>query len=291
MKISDLIIKQQGRSFSVEIFPPRSKRAEDRLLRSLQELEPLNISFISVTSGAGGGGSKDTAHIVKHIKDETPLLPMPHLTCIGQSEEQLLAILTDYRDSGIENILALRGDLPIEGTQPTPLEGEYRYASDLIQLIASLKTYCIGVGVYPEGHLESPNLAVDMLHTKEKIEAGADFAITQMFFENRFFYDFVERAEKAGIGVPIIPGIMPVTDLERTSRLSQQCGATLPDSLARRMAEASASPQEASKIGMEFTINQCEELLRNNIRYLHFYSMNRPDIVVEIFDRLGLERL
>ncbi len=290
MKISD-IIRQQGRSISVEIFPPRSKEAEDRLVKSLQKLESLNISFISVTCGTGSGTSKNTQHMIKRIKDETSLLPMPHLTCISQGEEQLRAILADYKDSGIRNILALRGDPPEGGVQLTPPKDNYSHATDLIRLIASFKTFCIGVGVYPEGHIESPSLAADISYTKHKIEAGAEFAITQMFFENRFFYDFVEMTEKAGIHVPIIVGIMPITDFERINRLSQLCSATLPDSLVQRLKEASASPDEARKIGMEFTIKQCEELLSHNVRCLHFYSLNRIDMIVEIFDGLGLQRL
>jgi len=209
---------------------------------------------------------------------------MPHLTCVGQTEEELRSILAEYQSMGIDNILALRGDPPL-GTKVIPKDG-LCYARDLVQLAASFNAFSIGVAVYPEGHIEAPNLETDLFHTKQKIDAGADFAITQMFFDNRFYYHFVERAEEFGIHVPIIPGIMPITDIEKVKRFSRICGTTLPTHLVERM-EKSTSPEEARKTGIDFAVRQCEDLYRNGIRYFHFYTLNRAEAVTEILSALN----
>lgn len=287
MKIKELIARQR-RSISFEFFPPKSKEDEDRLFEAIARLEPFEPTFVSVTYGAGGGTTKNTRQLIKRIKEETSLTPMPHLTCVDQSEEELSDILRDYLELGIENILALRGDPP-SGTAKSAPEASLCHAQNLVQLAASFNGFSVGVAVYPEGHPEAPSLEADLFYTKQKIDAGADFAITQMFFANRFFYDLVDRAERAGIRVPIIPGIMPVTDIGRIKRFSQMCGATLPASLVRRM-ESAASPEEARRIGIDFATRQCEDLWRNGVRYFHFYTLNRSQAVTEILRNLDLER-
>jgi methylenetetrahydrofolate reductase (NADPH) len=286
MKIKELIA-QQGKSISFEFFPPKTKEDEDRLFGVIAELEALKPTFVSVTYGAGGGTLKNTRNVVLRIKRETSLSPMPHLTCVDQSGDELKDILEDYKEHGIENVLALRGDPP-KGTEKfvAPPNG-FCYAIDLVNLAIAVGGYSIGVAVYPEGHIESPSLEMDMHYTKQKIDAGADFAITQMFFDNRFFYDFLERAEKAGISVPIIPGIMPITDIERIKRFSQMCGATLPSSLVERMQRA-ASADEASRLGIDFTTEQCQDLWKNGVRYFHFYTLNSGQAVTEILRNLDL---
>ncbi len=285
MKIKELIARQ-GKSTSFEFFPPKSKENEDKLFEAIGELESLKPAFVSVTYGAGGSTQENTRHIVKRIKEETLLIPMPHLTCIGQSQEELKTILSDYMSLGIENVLALRGDPPQGTTTVTPKNG-LCYAKDLVQIATSFNAFSIGVAVYPEGHVESPSFEMDMVYTKQKIDAGADFAITQMFFENRFFYQFMERAERVGIHIPIIPGIMPITDIEKIKRFSQMCGATLPAHLVDRM-EKATSPEEARKLGIDFTTRQCEDLWRNGVRYFHFYTLNRSQVVTEILRNLAL---
>jgi methylenetetrahydrofolate reductase (NADPH) len=285
MKIKD-IIEQQGKSISFEFFPPKNQQGEDQLLETIRRLESFKPTFVSVTSGAGGSTLKNTRQVVKRIKEETSLTPMPHLTCVDQSKEEIGDILGDYLGLGVENILALRGDPPKGTTILIPKNG-LCYASDLVQLVASFNAFSIGVAVYPEGHIEAPSLEKDLFYTKQKIDAGADFAITQMFFDNSFFYRFMERAQKAGIDIPIIPGIMPITDIEKIRKFSQTCGATLPAHLVDRLQEA-ASPDEAGKIGLEFAIKQCEDLMRNGIRYFHFYTLNRADVVSAILHNLGL---
>lgn len=285
MKIKQLIARQ-GKSISFEFFPPKTKEGEDQLFEAIAKLKSLNPTFVSVTYGAGGGTLKNTRHVILRIKRETSLTPMPHLTCVDQSEDELKKILEDYKGQGIENVLALRGDPP-KGTEKfIPPQNGFCYAIDLVKLTVSVGGYSIGVAVYPEGHVESPSLEMDIIYTKQKIDAGADFAITQMFFDNHFFYDFTERAEKAGISVPIIPGIMPVTDIETIKRFSQMCGATLPPSLVERM-QKTTSADEARRLGTDFTTGQCEDLWRNGVRYFHFYTLNRSQAVTEILRNLG----
>jgi methylenetetrahydrofolate reductase (NADPH) len=285
MKIKELIARR-GRHISFEFFPPKTKEDEDQLFGEIARLEALNPTFVSVTYGAGGSTMKNTRNVVVRLKGETSLTPMPHLTCVDQSADELKKILEDYKGQGIDNVLALRGDPP-KGTERfvTPTNG-FCYAIDLVKLAIAVGGYSIGVAVYPEGHKEAPSLEKDMFYTKQKIDAGADFAITQMFFENHFFYDFLGRAEKAGISIPIIPGIMPVTDIEKIKRFSQMSGATLPPSLVEPM-EKAKSADEASRIGVDFAVRQCQDLWQNGVRYFHFYTLNRSQTVTEIVRSLG----
>jgi len=286
MKIKELIARQ-GRHVSFEFFPPKTREDEDKLFGVIAELEALNPTFVSVTYGAGGGTMKNTREVLLRLKRETSLTTMPHLTCVDQSEDELKKILEDYKGQGIENVLALRGDPPKGAEKFTAPENGFCYAIDLVNLAIAVGGYSIGVAVYPEGHIEAPSLERDMFYTKQKIDAGADFAITQMFFDNRFFYDFTERAEKAGISIPIIPGIMPVTDIEKIKRFSQMSGATLPPSLIEQM-EKATSADEAQRIGVDFATRQCQDLWQNGVRYFHFYTLNRSQTVTEIVRNLNL---
>jgi len=290
MKI-EKFIEMKGESLSFEFFPPRDKAGEDKLFENIAKLEALNPTFVSVTYGAGGGTSKNTKNVVLRILQETSLVPMPHLTCVDQDRNELKAILQDYMKLGIENVLALRGDPPKGAESFTPPKDGFCYARDLVQLTASLKGFSIGVAVYPEGHCESPDLETDMYYTKQKIDAGADFAITQMFFDNSYFYDFLERAAKADIKIPIIPGIMPITDIDRIKNFSQKCGATLPDHIIQRFQKATPATDGAKKIGIEVATEQCADLLEHGIRYFHFYTLNQSDVVFQIVNNLGLQAL
>jgi methylenetetrahydrofolate reductase (NADPH) len=288
MKIGD-IIKARGSSLSFEFFPPKDVAAEDRLFQTVTNLKGYQPTFVSVTYGAGGGTLRNTRKVVMRIKDETSLVPMPHLTCVEQSQQDLDNILKDYKRNGIENVLALRGDPPRGAKEFVPHPEGFCYAIDLVRLVVMVGGYSIGVAVYPEGHIEAPDLETDMYYTKQKIDAGADFAITQMFFDNRFFYNFMERAERAGITIPIIPGIMPITDIERIKHFGQMTGATLPKSIVGPM-EKAASPEEALKLGVEFATNQCEDLRQNGVKYFHFYTMNQSQAVTEIVNNLGFTK-
>ena len=284
-------IAEKGESLSFEFFPPKDKAAEDRLFENIAKLEALNPTFVSVTYGAGGGTLKNTRHLVLRILQETPLVPMPHLTCVDQNKDELKAILKDYLKLGIENVLALRGDPPKGVEKFTPPKNGFCYAKDLVQLSVSLSGFSISVAVYPEGHCESPNLEMDMYYTKQKIDAGADFAITQMFFDNDYFYDFMERAAKANIKIPIIPGIMTITDIDRTKKFSQMCSATLPEHVIQRFEKAGSVAGDTKKIGVEVATEQCADLLEHGIRYFHFYTLNRSDAVLQVVNNLGLQNL
>jgi len=288
MKIGD-IIKERGSSLSFEFFPPKDEAGEARLFQNITKLAALAPTFVSVTYGAGGGTMKNTSRVIGRIKRESSLTAMPHLTCVYQSKGELRKILEDYKGEGIENVLALRGDPP-KGTGKfvAPKDG-FCYGIDLVTLAVDVGGFSIGVAVYPEGHAESPSLEMDMYYTKQKIDAGADFAITQMFFDNRNFYQFLERAEKDGITIPIIPGIMPISDLARIQKFSQMCGATLPGSIVHRLEKAGAD--EAKKVGIEVATEQCADLLEHGVRYFHFYTLNQSDAVSQIASNLGLESL
>jgi len=290
VKIGQLIA-EKGKSLSFEFFPPKDKAAEDRLFENIARFGAFNPTFVSVTYGAGGGTLKNTRHVVLRILEETPLVPMPHLTCVDQNRDELKAILEDYMKLGIENVLALRGDPPKGAEKFTPPKDGFCYAKDLVKLAASLSGFSISVAVYPEGHCESPNLEMDMYYTKQKIDAGADFAITQMFFDNSYFYDFLERAAKANIKIPIIAGIMPITNIDRIKRFSQICGATLPDKVIQRFEKAGSKAEEAKKVGIEVATEQCADLLEHGLRYFHFYTLNQSDAVLQVVSNLGLQNL
>jgi methylenetetrahydrofolate reductase (NADPH) len=283
------IIKKQGKSISFEFFPPKDQAGEDRLLAVVKRLEALRPDFVSVTYGAGGGTGKNTTSLIRRIREGTSLNPMPHLTCIDQGKEELRAILDNYRLMGVDNVLALRGDPPKgEIAFVAPKDG-FCYAKDLVDLAATFHFFSISVACYPEGHIESPSLDMDLFYTKQKIDAGAHFAMTQMFFENHFYYDFLERAGRIGITVPIIPGIMPIFDMKRIRAFCQNCGATIPDALVSRM--ESASPEDVKRIGREFATEQCADLIEHGIRYFHFYTMNQAEAIIDIFRSLKLDEL
>lgn len=281
-------IKTKGESLSFEFFPPKSELGEQQLFKTIDKLKSLNPTFVSITYGAAGGTFKNTRHIIRRIQQETSLVAMPHLTCVDQNRNELKAILKDYASFGIENVLALRGDPPVGTEKFNPLRGGFCYAKDLVKLVASLSAFSIGVAVYPEGHIESPNLEMDMYYTKQKIDAGANFAITQMFFDNRYFYDFLERIEKANIKIPIIPGIMVISDLDKINKFSQRCGATLPDNIMQRFEKISSMATEVRKVGVEIANEQCDDLLTHGIRYFHFYTLNQSDAVYQIVSNLNL---
>jgi methylenetetrahydrofolate reductase (NADPH) len=290
MKIGQ-ITKEKGTSLSFEFFPPKDQAGEDRLFAHINKLKEFHPTFVSVTYGAGGSTAKNTKQVIQRIKQETSLIPMPHLTCIGQTKKELQAILEDYKEIGLKNVLALRGDPPPGVEEYKPREDGFAYAKDLVEYVTFISDFSIGVAVYPEGHFESPNLAVDMDYTKEKIEAGADFAITQMFFDNLYYYDFLDRSARAGIRIPIIPGIMPINDIGKIKGFAERCGATIPARVIRRFEKHTSNPEDMKKAGIEFAIEQCADLMAHGIPYLHFFTLNQSDIVLRIVNNLGLQRL
>jgi methylenetetrahydrofolate reductase (NADPH) len=290
MKIGP-IIQKRGASLSFEFFPPKDKAGEDKLIEHAMKLRTLKPTFVSLTYGAGGGTQKNTKDLILHLKQKAGMVAMPHLTCVNQSMDELKAILEDYTRLGIKNVLALRGDPPKGTEKSTPGKNGHYHAKQLVQLAASLSGFSIGVAVYPEGHAESPNLEMDTVYTKEKIDAGADFAITQMFFDNRYYYELLERTKKAGIKIPIIPGIMPINDIGKITNFAQGCGATMPDKIIRRFGKSGSTDGGDVEIGTKVAIEQCADLLAHGVRYFHFYTLNRSEQVLRIVTELGLQNL
>ncbi|NPB06851.1 MAG: methylenetetrahydrofolate reductase [NAD(P)H] [Aquificae bacterium] len=283
MKVGEYL-KEGGFSVSFEFFPPKDEEGEKRLFETVRKLEALRPTFVSVTYGAGGSTRDRTRKVVKRIHEETGLTVVAHLTCIAHTKEELLEILSDYERMGVENLLALRGDVPRDKPHWRPPEGACSYAKELVELVRKHfgDYFSVGVAAYPEGHPESPNLEWEVKYFKEKVEAGADFAITQMFFVNDYYYRFVELCRKAGLEVPVIPGIMPITNFKQISKFAALCGATIPQSLVERL-ERAKSPEEVKKIGVEFAVEQCLDLLEHGVPGLHFYTLNRSDATLKIY--------
>ncbi len=287
MKIGE-VLKKRAFSVSFEFFPPKTEEGERQLFETIKELKTLNPTFVSVTYGAGGSTRDRTRNVVKRIHEEIGLNVMAHLTCIAHTKEELIEILRDYQSIGIDNILALRGDVPHDKPDFRPPEGACRYAKELVELIKGNfgDYFSVGVASYPEGHPESPNMEWEVKFFKEKVSAGADFSITQMFFENSYYYKFLDLCERAGIDIPIIPGIMPITNFKQIKKFASMCGATIPQSLIEKMEPVENKPEEVAKIGVEFAIKQCEELLSYGVPGLHFYTLNRSKATLEIYSAI-----
>jgi methylenetetrahydrofolate reductase (NADPH) len=289
MKISDKF-KERRQGISLEFFPPKSSDGKDAFMKVVNELKDFDPLYVSVTYGAGGTTQDRTLNTLKWIKKETDLTVMSHLTCIGATKESMSALLKEYQGSGIDNILALRGDPPMNRPDLDPTQGEFKYARNLVDFAKKYDYFSIAVAVYPEGHAQSPSIEKDMEYTKQKINAGADFGITQMFFNNRYYYDFLDRAAKLGITIPILPGIMPIVDCKKIVEFAEICNASVPKEILDRMEPVMDMPEEMRKLGVEYAVKQCEDLLKNGVNYLHFYTMNRSDSVSEILKALGIEK-
>jgi methylenetetrahydrofolate reductase (NADPH) len=285
MKIKDVLEKRSS-GYSFEFFPPKSVEGRKDFMKVVHDLKLHDPLYVSVTYGAGGSTQDRTGNTLRWIKEETVLNVMSHLTCIGATRSGLDELLRSYMAAGIDNILALRGDPPKNAPDFDSFTGDFRFARDLVEFVRGYGFFSIGIAVYPEGHKDSPSPEKDIQYTKEKADAGADFGITQMFFDNRYYYDFIERALKAGITIPILPGIMPVTDCRKIMEFADFCNATLPGELRRRMEPFLDKPAEMRKLGIEYAARQCEDLIANGVRHLHFYTMNRSDTPNEIITEL-----
>jgi methylenetetrahydrofolate reductase (NADPH) len=280
-RVSDLLAA--GRTCSFEFFPPKTDGAQLSLGRTIAELEPLAPSFVSVTYGAGGSSRVRTREVVTWVRRETSITPMAHLTCQGHTRSEIAEILADYRDAGIENILALGGDLPGDPAEHRP--SDYRYASDLIEDIAGAD-FAIGVAAHPEVHPRSPDRATDRRMLAAKLEA-ADFAITQFFFEAEHYVRLVEELAALGVDKPIVPGIMPVTNAGQLRRMAELSGAAVPGWLVDRLADVE-DPDEVRRIGVDVASALSAELLERGAPGLHLYTLNRSTASREIYANLGL---
>jgi len=280
--------KERGHGISLEFFPPKSAEGKNDFMKVVNDLKAFDPLYVSVTYGAGGTTRDRTLNTLRWIKKETDLTVMSHLTCVGATKTSVSALLERYQDFGIDNILALRGDPPRNLPDFDLKQGEFKYARDLVDFVKKYGYFSIAVAVYPEGHAQSPSIEKDMEYTKQKIDAGADFGITQMFFDNRYYYDFLERAARHSITIPILPGIMPIVDCTKIVEFAGFCNASVPKEILDRMEPVLDMPEEMRKLGVEFALKQCEDLIKNGVNYIHFYTMNRSDSVSEILKALGV---
>lgn len=274
-KIRDRFVSDRP-LFSFEFFPPKTLKGEERLWATIGELRELNPAYVSVTYGAGGSTREKTKEIVCRIQREYGLTAVAHLTCVGATRDQLRRLLDDYASADIRNLLALRGDPPEGAGKFEPVPDGCRYAAELIELIRNHdgERWCVGAACFPEKHPESPSLELDAAVLRDKCAAGADFFITQLFFDNDLYFHFVERARAAGVDRRIIPGVMPITAFAQLDRFSAMCGATVPTGLRRSLEAVKDDAIAVQEIGLAYAAAQCADLLRRGVPGIHFYTLN-----------------
>jgi methylenetetrahydrofolate reductase (NADPH) len=289
--LADLLARG-GRSFSFELFPPKTDEGERVLWQTVREIEALRPTFVSVTYGAGGSTRDRTVRLTGEIARETTLSPVAHLTCVGASRDDLRGVIAQYAAEGVSTIMALRGDPPTGLDTPwRPHPGGLEHASDLVALIKSLGSFSVGVAAHPEGHPESPDLDHDAWVLRIKQDAGAEFAVTQLFFDPADYGRLVERASALGVTMPILPGIMPVTNVAQVVRMAQLSGAAFPDALARRFDAVADDAEAVVALGVEVAHEMCQRLLDMGAPGLHFYTLNRSRSTIEVYRALGLGSL
>ena len=289
MRIADAFGPGRPPVISFEFFPPKTPEAESRLFETVAQLAPLRPTFVSVTYGAGGATRRLTRDIVVRIKRDIGIEAMAHLTCLGHSADELSEILDALTAAGIENVLALRGDPPKGQTTFTPTPGGFAHGAELAAFIRGRWDVCIVGAAHPEKHLEAPDLETDLGHLTEKVANGAQVLITQLFFEPQTYFAFVARARAAGIGVPIVPGIMPITNVSQIERFTNMCGATIPASLRELLAGVRDDDAAVTAVGIEWARDQCRALLEGGAPGLHFYTLNRHHSAQEILGLLRAE--
>jgi methylenetetrahydrofolate reductase (NADPH) len=277
-------------SFSFEFFPPKTDEGERNLGRALAELSRLGPTFVSVTYGAGGSTTqkRKTVDIVAHLKRDYGMEAMAHFTCVGATADELREMLDLMRAAGIENVLALRGDPPQGQAEWVATEGGLSYSRELIELIRGEYDFAIGAACFPEVHIHAKDAESDLRYLKEKVDAGARFLITQLFFDNQAYYDFVARARELGIDVPIIPGIWPITSANQIKRVTEMCGAKIPGGLLRELELRGDQPGSVSDLGVAYATLQCAELLAHGAPGIHFYTLNRSPATRAILTALRL---
>ena len=289
MRIDELLAAGDP-TFSFEFFPPKTEAGEQNLAEALEGLRGLDPAFVSVTYGAGGSTREKTIETVKRIKDEHGLEAMAHFTCVGATVEELRSTLEAMRAAGIDNVLALRGDPPAGQEDWRRTEGGLEYSRELVELIAADYPFAIGGACFPETHIHASSPEEDLEHLAEKVAAGVDFLITQLFFDNALYFDFVERARAAGVGVPIIPGIMPITQVGQVERMAKLCGASIPAGLSRELHARGEDPESVLDFGVAYATLQCAELLGAGAPGIHFITLNRSPATRAIVSALKLAR-
>ncbi len=284
MKISE-ILKNKKTTVSFEFFPPKNEESETVLFDTIESLKHINVDFASVTFGAGGQFADKTLDWIKKITEVANYETMMHLTCIGFSEAKLTEILSQLKESNVENVLALRGDIP-QNTENFPNSRDFAYASDMTKFINEFGGFCIGGAGYPEKHPEATSLDKDIEHLKIKVDNGAEFIVTQLFFDNEKFYRFRDLCDKAKINVPIVAGIMPVVNASQVIKFTDMCGATLPKGLLNAI--EGKDNDYVQNVGIEFASDQCQDLRKNDVAGLHFYTLNRSSATKSVLANLNI---
>jgi methylenetetrahydrofolate reductase (NADPH) len=271
----DRILDERRPVFSFEFFPPKTDEGMEQLKQTLHDLKEDDPAYVSVTYGAAGATRDRTVEITRWIKQDLGVEAMAHLSCVGEPVERLREILDQMGEAGIENVLALRGDAPRGETEWKPHPGGLKYSTELAKLISENYDFAIGAACFPEVHPEAPDMASDIKFLKEKVGAGVGFLITQLFYDNELYFEFVDEARAAGINVPIIPGIMPVTNFSQIKRITDMCGATIPPDFERELAARADDPNALSELGVAYATFQCADLLSRGAPGIHFYTLNR----------------
>ena len=284
MKISD-ILTEKTPHLSFEVFPPKTDAAYEGVLKATEAIAELKPSYMSVTYGAGGGTSKNTVKIASHIKDKYNVPSLAHLTCVSSTKEEVHQVISQLKEAGIENILALRGDIPQDGQFPLP--GHYTHACELMEDIKKMGDFCIGAACYPEGHVEMEHKKDDIRYLKEKVDCGVDFITTQMFFDNDIFYNFLYRIREQGIMVPVLPGIMPITTKKQLARSCALSGTAVPQRFRAIVDYFGDDPAAMKQAGIAYATDQIIDLIANGVRNIHVYSMNKPDVAAAIMQNLS----
>ena len=286
MKISELL-KNNKHTLSFEYFPARTEKSAEILDKTIDVLAELKPDFVSVTFGAGGSTREGSYDLVKRLKRENKPEVVAYLACYALSQDEITTVLDSYKNLGIENILALRGDISKDGVIAQMPANSFKYAHELVNFIRKSYNFCLGVAGYPEGHVDSPNIEKDIEYLKYKVDQGADYIIANFFNDNVYFLNFIERCQKSGITVPILPGIMPVYSIKMLEMLSKSCGATIPEKLSKGISEIPKGDTKALiELGIEYATQQCEELLKEGASGLHIYTMDKSESAVGIVSKL-----
>ncbi|MEA3346581.1 MAG: methylenetetrahydrofolate reductase [NAD(P)H] [Candidatus Auribacterota bacterium] len=283
MKIID-IIRNTKPTFSFEFFPPKTQEGMVSLFKTISKLEKINPSFVSITYGAMGTTRKRTLELVEKIRKELSCEIMAHLTCIGSTKDEISFILDKLKNLGVSNILALRGDYP-EGFSPDKRE-DFPYAANLVKFIKDRDDFCIGVAGYPDCHKECLSLEEDIRYLRKKVSLGADFIITQLFFHNKHYFSFIQKASKEGISLPILPGIMPITNYKQIKKFQMMCGCKIESPLKEQLEKYRNNPSELREFGIDYATRQCEALLSSGAPGIHFYTLNRSEATHRIWENL-----
>lgn len=285
MKISERL-NSSNPVFSFEFFPPKDSEGFATLFETIARLKPSNPGFVSVTYGAGGSTRSKTVDLVGKIKNVIGIESMAHLTCVGHDQEEIRSVLESLQAHNVENVLALRGDPPQGEEIFVKTAGGFEYGNELVAFIKKNFSFCIGAACYPEGHVECKDLDKDIENLKRKVDSGVDFLVTQLFFDNRHYFDFLDRAQKANINIPVIPGIMPILNLKQIQRFTKMCGTTLSPSLLAKFDGIEDDNEKVRQIGIGHAIEQCRELLQNKAPGIHFYTLNRSKATLAILEAL-----